>query len=331
MANNCSTQENSGVLNEGNSRPFRAVWRNVLLHYQTAFLIGLFGLFFIAGFSQVNAQAGFTAVDGNTDTGLDSIRLEYRFTPGQEITYRVLSTDSIVLFDETPFVIQRQRIEHITFRCDTILPDGYGMTVVMNQYVAREKMDTMPEVTLTSHQWLDREIKFLMSPYGERIRLRDYQEGDGVAPGEQFQPLLLPFIGDNLNTYIGASDLFELKHWLLDNVYPPVEWIGGVFRVVKGYGETLGVKTYSIELSETGHVEYLPPSPPGMEGHETVIQTVVNSSHSLEFAYKAGFPVAGKVNLIGNLTFKNNTSDAEMSGRHFMTVEYSILPEEDFE
>lgn len=194
-------------------------------------LVFLFSFFCLAlsAFSSAAAQPSGSAAATKKGEGHPpgSYVLRYRFSQGESVTYRVLSYDSIVIWDVEPRVLIRQRAEQVTYRCDTILPDGYGMTVTLGQAVVRERLDSLPWTIRTEHQLVGQPIRFLMKEDGERVRLRETPAVGGAMPGAPFQPLLIPHLGGVDTVSAGAGSVFEREMWLLDNVYPPVMWQGG--------------------------------------------------------------------------------------------------------
>lgn len=276
--------------------------------------------------SAVHAQPGdgigFAVGDAKPNARNDSYVLRYDFSEGETVTYRVLSYDSIVIWDEAPRVLIRQRAERISYRCDTILPEGYGMTVTLEQAVVRERLDTLPWMVRTEHLWVDRPIRFLMKEDGERVRLRETPELSGSMPGAPFQPLLIPHLGGADTVSVGAGSVFEREMWMLDNVYPPIQWKGGTFRKILGTADTLGHPTLAVELSEVGQVWYTPP-PVGTD--TLVTHTRVNGGGRYWIDFDAGYPVTGEYQLIGNITFTNSAGEERM-GRHTISMEFQLDP-----
>ena len=247
--------------------------------------------------------------------------LRYDFSEGESVTYRVLSFDSLVIWDIDPRVVIRERVERITYRCDTILPEGYGMTMILEDVVVRERVDTLPWAMKTEHPWVGRPIRFLMNEDGKRIRLRDTMNSPGSMPGAPFQALVIPHLGGADTVSPGAGSVFDRSMWLLDNVYPPVQWNGGGLRKILGVGDTLEHHTIAVELSATGQVWYTPPTI-GKEKLTTHI--VVNGSGKYWISLDAGYPVTGEHQLIGNITFKNEGTEEERTGRQIISMVFSL-------
>lgn len=261
---------------------------------------------------------------GTSEKGGEPLVLRYDFSEGESVTYRLLSYDSIVVWDKAPKVLVRQRIERMTYRCDTILPEGYGMTLTLDDAVVREQFDSLPWMVRSDHPWIGKPVRFLMAPNGERLRLRDTMETHGSMPGAPFQPLLIPHLGRADTVSIGAGGVFERAMWLLDNVYPPVQWTGGAIRKIIKRADTLGHSTVLVELSETGQVWYNPPKLPGGGGDEVETHTRVNGGGHYWIDFDQGYPVAGDYQLIGTITFINKANGKERSGRHTMSTEFYI-------
>ena len=274
-----------------------------------------------AVYAQPSGEIDFSIAQGD---GQASYVLRYDFSQGEEVTYRVTSYDSIVVWDHKPRVLIRERAERVQYRCDTILPEGYGMSVTLLSAVVRERLDTMPWIIREDHPFVGQPIRFLMAPDGERIRLRDTLLFPGSMPGAPFQPLLVPALGGADTVSVGAGSVFERKMWLLDNVYPPVQWQGGVIRKILGAQDTLEHSTVVVELSESGQVWYTPPALPGREKEDVVTHTRVNGGGRYWIDLEEGYPVAGDYQLIGNITFTNTENDKERQGRHTITMEFRI-------
>jgi hypothetical protein len=256
--------------------------------------------------------------------GSGAAALRYDFTQGESVTYRVLSYDSLMIWAEEPKILIRHRVERITYRCDTILPDGFGMTMTLNDVIVREKFDTLPWVTRTVHPWSGQSIRFLMAPDGMRLRLRDTLSAPGVMPGAPFQPLLLPHFGGTDSVGYDVSSVFDREMWLLENAYPPVLWKGAVMRKYLGGRDTLGQETVAIQLNETGQLWYMPPT---LEDGRTPlsIHTRLNGACDYLFAPDLGYPVAGSGYVIGDLTFGSpDETDDPMQGRQIISMEFAV-------
>lgn len=238
--------------------------------------------------------------------------LHYDLEQGESITYRVVSLDSIVVWTETPQILLRQRVERITYRVDTILPEGYGMRMTLDDVVVREQFDTLPWITREMHPWSGTSIYFLMDRQGRRIRLRDTLDAPGAMPGAPFQPLLIPHLGPRDTLSPGAASVFDRDMFLLENTYPPIEFTGGVLRKVLGTADTLGVATMKVQLNETGQVWFIPPP---VDGRGIRMHARVNGTGHYFLGADGGFPVAGDYEMIGTLTLTDTAGENERKGR----------------
>lgn len=285
-------------------------------------LVGFVGTAGPSVSAQPSGGVGFSMTEESGEpTSTESYVLRYKFTQGESVTYRVLSYDSIVIWDVEPRVLIRERAERVTYRCDTILQEGYGMTVILNQAVVRERLDSLPWTLRTEHQLVGQPIRFLMKEDGERVRLREAPHVVGSMPGAPFQPLLIPHLGGVDTVSAGAGSVFEREMWLLDNVYPPVKWQGGGFRKILGTADTLGHHTLVVEMSEVGQVWYTPPT---LSQDTLITHTRVNGGGKYWIAFDKGYPVAGEYQLIGNITFTNSANDKERTGRHTISMEFQV-------
>lgn len=256
-------------------------------------------------------------VDGQP---LDSVRLRYNFKQGQTITYRVVALDSIVIYDKNWRKLARERVEMVTYHCDSVLKDGYIMTVVTEQYAATENIDTLPPIARTDHQWVQRPISFLMSPTGRRVDLVAGDTVPGNAPGGPFAPLILPHMGA-IVTHVGGSGSYDNHQWTLDNMFPPVKWTGLVFAVSPRRLDTLGRKNVvQLNLSEVANVLH---KLPGDTANPTT-RTTVNGAGEYFFDEKAGYPVAGNYNLIARFTMEFS-GGREVRGQHIISTTYELM------
>jgi hypothetical protein len=248
---------------------------------------------------------------------LDTVRLEYRFTPGQVVTYRVVSTDSITMLDTSRKTFASERVEIVEYRCDTILSDGYVMTMTLKEYAATESIDGIPPVTRVTHPWVGRPVTFLMSPTGKRLNLLELSKEPGVAPGGPFAPLLLPFLGDSIS-HVGASASLSHAYWIFDNVYPPVYWKGTTFRVLPRRQDSPFGRVVVVSLSDVGTVAYKLP------GTEIISQTVVNGAGNYLLSPQLGYMVGGFYELVGRITIKL-PAKREVTGSHRMKMTYEMV------
>ncbi len=287
-------------------------------------VVGRCGAIFSAVCAVVALLPG-TPVSAQPSTAVDSVTLRYDFKPGDHVTYRVISFDSVMIFSRTKRQIVRERVETVMFRCDSLVADGYAMTVVTTGYAATEYIDTLPAVTRNEHPWVGREIPFVMTPSGRRLRRLPAADSliAGVAPGAPFQPLLLPDLGGEA-TFVGASGTFQAKQLMVDNVYPPVELTGTSFRVIPTRVDTAGHKALRVVLNDVGKVEYLLVAP----GDGKIVTTTgINGAGEFYYDTNLGSIFAGQYMLIGD--FQMRTSDGgEAEGRHVLSMMYEIAEEE---
>jgi hypothetical protein len=256
---------------------------------------------------------------------LDTVRLTYGFKQGESITYRVISRDSILLYDDRgEHSMVRERVEHVRFYCDTIIEQGYVLTATTTDYVADEHFDTLAPVTRTSHPWVGRSMTFVMSPQGKRIALLAGMGDTSSAPGAPFQPLLLPFLGDSVS-YVGASMNFKDAQWMFENAFPPVYVSGAMFRVIPRRVDTLGVKAVEVRISGAEQMQY---TPPAIGGSQTNVRTIINGGGSYYFVSKTGYPVGGFYSKIANFTIMQK-DQALATGRHLLGMTYELLKDEE--
>ena len=251
---------------------------------------------------------------------LDTVTLAYRFTPGQSISYRVVSKDSIVMYDSVRKTFVNDRVEIIEYHCDTIVTDGYVMTMTLREYAATESIDGVPPITRVTHPWVGRPVTFLMSPTGKRLNLLELTRTPGVAPGGPFAPLLLPFLGDSAS-HIGASGSMNHSYWLFDNVYPPVYWKGVTFRVLPRRQDSPYGSVVVVSLSDVGTVAYKLP------GTEIISQTIVNGAGNYYLSPKLGAMAGGFYELIGKISIKVSPN-REIRGTHTLKMNYEMITPE---
>lgn len=218
---------------------------------------------------------------------LDTVRLLYDLDPGESVTYRVVTYDTLYFQGGNEFLQAAERSYHVTYRCDSVTRDGIAMSMIFEGYAAREWRDSLPPITRTSHPWTNRSFAFLMNSDGRRIRFISALDTPGVAPSGPFQPMLLPFLGSEWS-YVGASNTFELNHWLLDNVMPSILFSGSVFRTVAARRDTLGVPTIELTFAEAGRATYK-----AENGTETL--AIVNTESIIWHSPMLGVAVAGEL------------------------------------
>lgn len=244
--------------------------------------------------------------------------IRYQFTPGEEIRYRIIAVDSIVMYDRLQKNLARRRVEIVRYRCDSILPDGnYLMTVEWTDYAATERLDTLPEIIRTTHPWIGHPRTFIMSPTGHRIDMVRYDRFHGSAPGGPFAPLAIPFLGDSVAVH--GNDVFTNKQWLFDNVFPPVGWSGTTYRNLQGKIDTLGEMLDDIELTETAAVQYKPAGLPD----SIVTHSRINGAGRYFVSSSKGYPVGGTYDLIADVTLTNAHGE-EIQGRHVMSTIFEL-------
>lgn len=256
---------------------------------------------------------------------LDSVLLRYQFKPGQEVRYRSLSYDSIMIFSRTNRLIVRERTEVVRYRCDSIVPDGYAMTMTVMSYIATERADTLPAVIRDTHPWVGRYISVVISPTGKRLRLipSATPQAYGTAPGAPFQPLLLPELGPE-HSFVGETRGMRTDPLLLENVYPTLQCSNTSIRATEARVDTLGQQTVRIAFSDAGNVVYSITHP---DNQKVTTQTAVNAAGHYYFAPKEGRVVGGSYVTFGNITFETSTGQ-RATGRHIIGMEYWLMEEE---
>ncbi len=284
-------------------------------------MFAIFLLLFVAPIIGTAQPTSFE-IGGAKESSEKTWKMAYDFEPGESVTYRVASLDSIVIWQKTPQVLLRQRVERITYRCDTLLPDGFGMVMTLDDVIIRERFDTLPWVTRTEHPWIGTSIYFVMDRQGKRLRLRDTLDAPGVLPGAPFQPLILPHLGGEANLHAGAGDIFDREMWLLDNAYPPVLWKGSVLRKMLGGADTLGRSVGTVQLNETGQLWYMPPAVPGRPS--ITMHSRLNGTGNYMIDFEDGYPVAGDYQLIANLTLGDEENKNQRFGRQVISMVFHI-------
>ncbi len=256
---------------------------------------------------------------------LDSVLIRYRFTPGQEVRYRSLSYDSIMIFSRTNRLIVRERVEVVRYRCDSIVSDGYAMTMTVMSYLANERADTLPSVTRDNHPWVGRYISFVMSPTGKRLRgiPSATPQAYGTAPGAPFQPLLLPELGPE-HSFIGESRTMRTDPLLLETVYPTMQAQNLMARATEQRVDTLGQPAVRLAFSDAGNVVYSITNP---DNQKVTTTTAVNAAGHYYFSPAQGQVLGGSYVTFGNIEFQTSTGQ-RATGRHIIGMEYWLMPED---
>jgi len=248
--------------------------------------------------------------------------VSYHFKPGEEIRYRIVAVDSIIIYDRVWKSLSRRRAEIVRYRCDSILPNGnLAMTVEWTDYGATEHLDTMPEVTRITHPWIGHPRTFVMSPTGRRLDLVRYDRMQGAAPGGPFEPLAMPWFGDS--TVARGNDVFTNKQWLFDNVFPPVAWDGTSFREIRPEIDTLGGPVIPVELTETATVTYRPAG----RSDSALTQSRINGGGIYLFSRLLGYPIGGHYDLIADIAMQNAEGET-VEGRHLMSTIFELYTEQ---
>ncbi len=266
------------------------------------------------------AMACSPALAQDDDVQLDTVHVSYELKQGQVLTYRVISYDSIMIYDVKWRTLARERVEIITYQCDSVLRDGYIVTVTTQEYGATEKLDTLPPVVRTDHPWVDRPIRFLMDRAGRRVDLVAGDTVVGNAPGGPFAPALLPHVGSG-EMFIGQSGTFGNEQWLTDNSFPPIWWSGGSFRLIPRRLDTLGHKgVLEVGLTDVANLTHQVPGNP----NNPVTRTVVNGGGEYYFAPDLGYPVGGTYSQIARFTMEFPDGKT-VDGRHLTSMSYELM------
>lgn len=250
----------------------------------------------------------------------DGIR--YHFKPGEGVRYRVVAVDSIIIFDRVWRTVTRRRAEVVQYRCNSILPNGNMlMTVELTEYAATERLDTMPQVTRTTHPWVGHPRVFVMSPTGRRLDMIRFDSIPGSTPGGPFAPLALPYLGDSVA--VRGNDVFTNRQWMFDNVFPPVGWDGTTFRSLNGMIDTLGERLFDVELTETAVVHYRPIG----RSDSVITRSRINGAGRYLISPDRGYPVGGTYDLIADIDLTNPHGES-IQGRHLMSTIFELYTDE---
>lgn len=253
---------------------------------------------------------------------IDSLHIRYRFKQGDTLSYRLYAFDSITVFDVVSKRLLRERTEIISFRCDSVLPNGYIMTTTMREYGANETLDTLPTVRRTVHDWVGRSVTYQMSSTGFRVDMLRYKEDPGTVPGGPFEPLILPaFSGNPDSMFVVGSSIFPKDMWLFDNAYPPVKWNGTSLRRFMGTKDTLNRRSIDIQMNDVAQISYYP----GGDNDAPMTQSKVNGSGNYLLNPELGCPISGTYDLIADITFTNPKTGEKVTGRHVMSVMFELL------
>lgn len=247
----------------------------------------------------------------------DAVELRYRFVPGQEIAYRVLSYDSIVVYDTVWHTLARERSERIVFRCDSVRPDGYVMSMTMSEYSATERRGKSKPRQLSTHEWVGRTVTFLMDSLGRRVDLLRDSPTPASSPGGPFAPMLLPHFGPGA-AYVGSKQQFVNEQWLTDNLHPPIRWRGNCLQSVAERVDTLREKTVRVEISEVGASNYRQGGPGA-----PLTRATINGAGTYYVAPSLGYPVGGGYQLINRFTLEL-AGGKSVDGRHMTGMSYEI-------
>jgi|GEM_PF-1822419 len=280
--------------------------------YSARFVLSLCVLLLIIGTDQALAQKGASL-------------LSYRLHPGDSVVYRVHAVDSIGLYDVQRRIITRERIGIVSYRCDSVLPDGsYVMTWRYHAYNSTERLNSGPTVSRETHPWVGRSATFRMTAGGLRTTMFQWNSTSETSPGGPLEPLPLPWLGDDsLAPEIPGTTSYSGKNWLFENSFPPTLFDGIMMRVTDGATDTVGRRVLPVELNLAGTIAYA-----SKQGEDSILtQAFVQSGGSYMLGVKEGYPLAGRVQQIARLKLHigNERQQRDIEGRHSMTTVFELL------
>jgi|GEM_PF-4982592 len=203
--------------------------------------------------------------------------IAYRMEKGDTALYRVITSDSIVVFGEP--TLFRQRIEQYTVKCNNATGDRINYSQRLTDYVSMESRGSVMDVKNTEHPWSSVWVEVEIDTMGNRYTASISDSSKPrQAPGGGFQPLLFPTL-DFSCRYIGEKWTFKNSVVVPENGYPSPKWDEHIFYAMMPPLDTLGVTTQKLELNKTA-LCYL-----DVELDKSSSMNVVNSKNSFGFLY----------------------------------------------
>lgn len=243
----------------------------------------------------------------------------YKFYPGDTITYRVSSRDSIIIEYGKPLTKDRYEIYEII--CDSIGKKNkyYYLSYSLKSYIADESYGNMENARRTSSPWVNRTINFVMDSTGKRVH--SYSKDStlfAMSPGGAFQPHLFVTFNeiykvDNESWIVSSTDT------LAENGVPyPIMKQSTLFRAQLP-SDTLGYQTYSASFirTATGYVTTV------TEDTKILVETIINLGGSLYLSKKDMIPIVMLATSEQKLKITTPQKEA-MPGYHYTSVVYEL-------
>lgn len=243
----------------------------------------------------------------------------YKFYPGDTITYRVSSRDSIVI--EFGKALTKDRYEIYEVVCDSVGKKNkyFYLTYTLKNYIADEVYSNTEKARRTSSPWINRNVHLVIDSTGKRIRsFVNDPNIFSMSPGGAFSPYL----------FMEFREIYKVNNesWIVSS-YDTLAENGVPYPIIKQSTlyrsqlpvDTLGYSTYSANYirTATGNVITL------SNDAKIIVEAVTNLGGTIYLSREDHIPVIMLATQEQKL--KITTPDKEaMPGFHYNSVVYEL-------
>ncbi|HPI20165.1 MAG TPA: hypothetical protein PKY56_07320 [Candidatus Kapabacteria bacterium] len=255
----------------------------------------------------------------------DTLCFKLDFKPGQKLTYRVESFDSIAIDYGAPLL--KNRIELWEISCDSITSQGnFFLSQKLVEFNSIEATKDEEKVERLESPWLNKRVGIEIDSLGNRLSVIYIDTvSPALAPGGAFQPYILFKIGESLKS-INESWITESTDTLVENGFPPAILNQISLNRVKGRIDTLDFNCNRFDYIKTaqGSVETV-------YGNGSFFTTVVVNSHGImDISSKHFFPVHYYSTIEQKLIMHYSDSQ-KIKGWHYITTNFTLEKNENKE
>jgi len=243
----------------------------------------------------------------------------YKFFPGDTISYRVSSRDSIIIEYGKPLTKDRYEIHEVI--CDSIgkKTKFYHLTYTLKNYIADEDFGNVEKVRRTSSPWINRKVNLVIDSTGRRIHSFVSDSNlFSMSPGGAFHPHLFVTFNE-IYKVNNESWIVRTTDTLAENGVPyPILQQSTLFRA-KLPIDTLSYSTYSANYirTATGTVTTL------TQDTRILVETIINMGGTLYLSKKDMIPVIMLATAEQRLKITTPEKEA-MPGFHYTSVVYEL-------
>ncbi len=243
----------------------------------------------------------------------------YKFLPGDTISYRVSSRDSIIIEYGKPLTKDRYEIYEVI--CDSIgkKTKYYHLSYTLKNYIADESLGNVEKVRRTSSPWTNRKVNLVIDSTGKRIHSFVSDSNlFAMSPGGAFQPHLFVTFNE-IYKVNNESWIVRTTDTLAENGVPyPILHQSSLFRAQLPI-DTLSFSTYSANFirTATGNVTTI------TEDTKILVETIINMGGTIYLSKKDMIPVIMTATAEQRLTITTPEKEA-VPGFHYTSVVYEL-------